>query len=101
MALPDRTRLHVVKDGEETGEVSAAEWEAAFDLFWSDYPRKVGKHAARLVWQRVRPRTQEQFDAICRALARSCRAWDERGERQYIPHARTWLQQRRYEDEEA
>ena len=72
-----------------------------FDLFWSSYPRKVGKGAAEKAWRTLKP-TAETAEAMLDAIARQrqSRQWRESGG-QYIPHPATWLRQRRWEDEQA
>lgn len=74
------------------------EWDAAFELLWPDYPRKVGKPAALRAWRAIKPQNQETFDAIDAGLSRWVSEW--RGvDKRYIPHPATWLNQRRWEDE--
>jgi DNA replication protein DnaC len=56
-----------------------------FDAFWTLYPRKVAKLAALRAWnKRVAP--LEVPDVMA-------------GLNQYIPHATTWLNGRRWEDD--
>ena len=70
-----------------------------FEAFWAAYPRKVGKGAARSEWQKLHPSAALQA-AIRAALAQQTTSdqWRKEGG-QFIPHARTWLHQRRWEDE--
>lgn len=77
------------------------EWLEAFDKdFWPDYPRKIGKKAARKAWLGVRPWTQETCDALFAGLARWKRYWREHETAiEYIPYPATWLNQGRHEDE--
>lgn len=73
--------------------------EAEFARFWRAYPRRVAKAAAWQVWLRLRPDatlTDRMIAAI--EQQRQTRAWREAGGR-YIPHPRTWLAQRRWEDD--
>ena len=68
-----------------------------FEDFWKQYPRKVNKHMAREVWKRLTP--QERSEAL-KNVGRHVRYWELKGtEQDYIPHGRTWLSQRRWEDE--
>lgn len=71
-----------------------------FDRFWSAYPRKVAKPRARTAWrrQKIRP---EELDALLSALEADKQGdqWTRDGGR-YIPHPATWLNQRRWEDED-
>lgn len=77
------------------------DWLEAFDAdFWPIYPRKIARHAARKEWLRIKPWTQETCNDIFAGLHRYLTYWEEQGtEKEYIPHARTWLHQRRWEDE--
>lgn len=68
-----------------------------FDAFWSHYPRRVAKAAARKAWAQtagVRPPLPVLIAAIRRAQQQSD-AWV----RGYIPHAATWLRGERWDDE--
>lgn len=76
-----------------------------FLAFWKEYPRKTGKGAAwKSFWNAsCQELTQRTFLTKClEALA-----WQKKSkehlqrDEQYIPHAQTWLNQRRWEDEPA
>lgn len=68
-----------------------------FEEFWKQYPRKECKKPARLVWDRL---TKDQQQAALDALPNHCRRWMVKGtDSEFIPHARTWLYQERWEDE--
>lgn len=70
-----------------------------FEDFWEEYPRKVGKKMARIAWGRIKP-NQQLSEKIIKALYNQNKAWTEKGtEMDYIPHASTWLNQERWEDE--
>jgi len=66
--------------------------EDGFDTFWQSYPRKVNKKTAQTAW---------------RALTKTDRKKAKEGlltfpfskEQRYIPHASTWIRQKRWEDE--
>ena len=75
-------------------EISTA---VSFDRFWAIYPRKVAKQAALRAWKRLKAR--EQATALD-ALPAHIKFWgaSERS-REYIPHAATWLNGCRWEDE--
>lgn len=72
---------------------------ARFELFWTAYPRKVGKEAAWAVWERLNP-TEALTAQIITAIEqqRTSPQWLKDGG-QFIPHPRTWLQQGRWQDE--
>ena len=67
-----------------------------FDRFWDAYPRKTAKSKACESWNRLHP-DATLLGIILAAIARQqeCDQW----KRGIIPHASTWLNQRRWEDE--
>lgn len=91
--------LKVVPKDQPEG-FSQAEWDEGFDEhFWPAYPRKVARYVSKQEWSRIKPRTQETFDWILAGLAFHTKLWIEEGrEPSVIPHARTFLHQRRWED---
>jgi len=72
---------------------------SGFETFWTSYPRKVGKGAARDEWQRLHP-SADLTSTIIAALnvQKTSDQWTKDGG-QFIPHAKTWLHQKRWEDE--
>lgn len=72
--------------------------DPAFAEFWDQYPRKDGKQAAIEVWRRLRPDAVlcERIAVDVAARARSPQWVKDNG--QFIPHARTYLNQRRWDD---
>jgi hypothetical protein len=73
----------------------------SFSIFWSSYPKKVGKGAALKVWTRLKPNPELQ-SRIHAAIAQQLETdqW-QRDNGQFIPHPATWLNQTRWEDETA
>ena len=72
--------------------------QADFDAFWSAYPRKVGKGAARKSFVKAMGKgvtLQTLLDAI--EQQKRCKQWNKDGA-EYIPHPSTWLNQERWED---
>ena len=69
---------------------------APFAAFWGVYPRKKAKRRAEAVWQRLKPDTA-LLAVMLESLGRDERS--EQWRRGVIPHAATWLNQRRWEDE--
>jgi uncharacterized protein YdaU (DUF1376 family) len=67
-----------------------------FELFWTVYPRKTAKDAARKVFSRALKRTT--METILLALERQ-REW-EQWRRGIIPHPATWLNNSRWNDED-
>lgn len=70
-----------------------------FSRFWKLYPRKVGKDKAEKAWAKLKL-TQDLFDLIVSALAKHAvtPGWTK-DSGQFIPHASTWLNGKRWEDE--
>jgi hypothetical protein len=71
----------------------------AFDAFWSAYPKKVGRGAARASWAKIRP-SATQAAAMIASLERQrlSSQWLRDGGR-YIPNPATWLNQQRWDDD--
>lgn len=80
-------------------KVADAPGSVAFDRFWALYPRKVGKSAAEKAWAKIKV-TADLFDLMAKALAAWTVStdWTKDGG-QFIPHAATWLNGKRWEDE--
>ena len=66
-----------------------------FKQFWKLYPRKIAKLVAERSWKRL---PKKDINAIFKVLHEHLIRWKYK-EIQYIPHASTWLNQRRWEDE--
>ncbi len=64
-----------------------------FTEFWNLYPRKVAKKEAEKAWNKL---DQDRRQKAIEALPAHCKRWDDP---QYIPHAATWLNGERFEDE--
>jgi len=68
-----------------------------FDEFWSLYPRKIAKANARKAWQKL---SAEQQLLAAKAINTHCEYWKAKEtELEFIPHASSWLNGERYEDE--
>ncbi len=67
-----------------------------FDLFWSEYPNKQAKLAAKRAWLKIK--TDERVEVMS-GIARWKRSesW-LKDDGQFIPHPATFLNQRRFED---
>ena len=68
----------------------------AFDVFWSAYPKKVGKEAARKAFAKVGVSVDVLVNAV--EQQKLSAQW-QRDNGQYIPNPATWLNQGRWEDE--
>ena len=77
---------------------TTTEWKPErFELFWKAYPRGENKQGAIRAWDKLRA-DDDLLRAMAQALKRQMGTEDwQRGIG--IPHASTWLNQRRWEDE--
>lgn len=82
--------------GSAGGRGSKSAEPPGFEEFWRAYPRKTAKDAARKAWRKLAPDADLQA-LLAEALQRQA-GW-EQWRRGVIPHASTWLNQRRWEDE--
>lgn len=73
-----------------------------FDAWWSLYPRKVDKANARRSWTKItRGRSSVPPDLLSSRLRRQIEVWGAEGrDGSKIPHAATWLNGRRWEDDD-
>ena len=77
----------------------APDWEPErFAAFWAYYPRGESKQQAIAAWDKLQP-SSELIDEMARALKRQMQT-DEWQRGIGIPYASTWLNQRRWEDEQ-
>jgi len=68
-----------------------------FENFWSQYPKKVGKLTAKRSWEKLSLDNQQK---ALEAIAEHRKYWVAKGtDWEFIPHASTWLNQERFEDE--
>jgi hypothetical protein len=68
-----------------------------FADFWQLYPRKVSKREAEKAWNKLPPVDK---DAALEALQQHIKYWQLKDtSSEFIPHASTWLNQARFEDE--
>jgi len=73
---------------------SASVTSAAFDAFWSLYPRKVSKPAAVRAWNGLNLTQQRKATAV---IPQWTKAWGNEAIR-FVPHAATWLNGHRFDD---
>ena len=66
-----------------------------FEEFWKLYPRRIAKLVAKRIWGRLSNKDKEIISIM---LPQHLLRWEDK-ELQYIPHASTWLNQKRFEDE--
>ena len=97
--LPPQTPLTPTHSPESIStQARDAREEPAFGRFWTAYPRREGKAAARKAfakaWRKLPPFDEEQI--LIGGLERAKAGW---GDAQFIPHAATWLNGERWNDE--
>lgn len=91
-AREDRTG----QDRSTKSKTLSADADGAFVRFWSAYPRKTAKQAALKAFHKLTP-DNTLLTLMLAAIATQEK--NEQWQRGIIPHASTWLNQRRWEDE--
>ena len=97
--LPAETDEVVEEEQQAESGPQKADTEAAFETFWKLYPRKTAKDNARKAFAKINPNA-ELLAEIMASLAKhaTCQAW-LKDDGQFIPHAATWLNGKRWNDE--
>jgi len=68
-----------------------------FENYWSQNPKKVGKLTAKRSWEKLSLDNQQK---ALEAIVEHRKYWVAKGtDWEFIPHASTWLNQERFEDE--
>lgn len=76
------------------------ETDISFSAFWSAYPRKVAKPEAIKAFRRLNP-SEAVLRSMLAAIAEQGLAERvEKGEGRFVCHPATWINERRWEDEE-
>lgn len=70
-----------------------------FEKFWAEYPKKVGKDAARKEWLQRSPDAALTDVMIAKVRTQRASAQWRDDDGKFIPHPRTWLHQGRWQDE--
>jgi hypothetical protein len=70
-----------------------------FDTFWNAYPKKQGKEKARQAWVKLNPDYTLNTLILTRLEQHKGSEQWQRDAGKYIPHASTWLNGKRWEDE--
>lgn len=73
-----------------------ARGDGAFDRFWAEYPKKVGKGQAQKAFSKISVPVETLIEAVQRQ--KNSVQWQKDGG-QYIPNPATWLNQKRWEDD--
>ena len=99
--VPQKTHVYISKD-KENNKNSKNNDSIDFDLFWDGFKPRVNKAEAKKAWKKLNAADrQAALDGMKRYAQtgkfKECmrtKIW------QYMPHAATWLNQRRWEDED-
>lgn len=92
------TRLDIISNTSSRAKLAHPLDTPAFQSFWSAYPRRIGKGAARTAFAKA-CKYEDANVIIQGAMDYSAYCTNAGTEMQYIPHASTWLNQERWEDE--
>ena len=94
---PDTKEKDLLSDSPESDQKEKPVYPESFEKFWIAYPKKEGKGAAYKSYQKIkppRPTLKIILDSI--EIHKKTNKWQNK---QYIPLASTFLNQRRWEDE--
>lgn len=71
-----------------------------FERFWAAYPRHTSKGAARAAWPKALKKTRaERIIQRAEDFAEAVASWPEEERKRFVPHAATWLNQERWDDD--
>jgi uncharacterized protein YdaU (DUF1376 family) len=70
---------------------------SSFDTFWKQYPRKIAKDNARKAWLKIKP----DEDLVQKILTAVKTHKTFKVDEQFIPHAASWLNAKRWDDDVA
>lgn len=87
--------LKDLKNQDQDQRLFNAHGVAQFDLFWTAYPRKVGKPRALSAWKKL---THSERESAIAAVPLSGRL--VKRDREYQPYPASWLNDRAWEDED-
>ncbi len=83
----------------EGSGAETSDFESSFERFWSAYPKKKARANALKVWLKLKP-NEDLVVVILSALEQQKRSADWlKDNGQYIPYPATWLNGKRWEDE--
>lgn len=71
--------------------------DSMFDEFWREYPKKVGKGAARKAWGKIRGIPKADIIEALKSQVNQEQWQKENG--RFIPNPATWINQERWEDD--
>jgi hypothetical protein len=96
--LEERRGEEIEKRGDEIAAAPLKVW-VEFDTFWNQYPKKQGKDAARKAWGKLNPDHTLNTIILTRLEQQKASEQWQRENGKYIPHASTWINGKRWEDE--
>ena len=68
-----------------------------FERFWSSYPRKIGKQAAKNAWRKAKGKPKVDIIIEVVNQQKQTEQW-QKDNGQFIPHPATWINQGRWDD---
>jgi len=71
----------------------------AFEEFWKQYPKKVGKGGAFKFWESLGIEKNGSLERVMSSVSRNVPLEVARGDIQYVPNPQTWLNASGWEDE--
>lgn len=94
-------KVRVVKGNKQPvrSRSSGGDYSEDFETWWNTYPKKVGKGGAYVEWKKLKahmPPLQDHLDKVIE-WSKSEKWTNENG--QYIPNPKTWIKERRWDDE--
>ena len=94
----DKDKEEDIKNLAQKPKKDTSQIRGLFDLFWSSYPKKVGKAKALLIWKRGK--LLPSIEEILRAVEKQKNSVEWTKENgQFIPHATTWLNREGWNDQ--
>jgi len=92
------TKLDIINNTSSRAKLAHPLDTPAFKSFWSAYPRRIGKGAARTAFAKA-CKYEDANVIIQGAMDYAKYCVESEAEMQFIPHASTWLNQERWDDE--
>ena len=94
---PD-TRNHIsIKETFKGDLYRSSSTDDGFERFWSSYPRKIGKQAAKNAWRKAKGKPKVDIIIEVVNQQKQTEQW-QKDNGQFIPHPATWINQGRWDD---
>lgn len=91
-------KSNLIKSNLKGVKVSEDTYTEDFELFWKEYPEKIGKSKAFESWKKLSTIQKEKSMVQIKLQVENNHFRNKSGI-DYIPHPTTWLNQKRWEDE--